>query len=97
MAWVKKTTKVYRDGKLVNTIEENLTESKYRKDLTKRIAGNQFSGHKTKLILGLSQDVNEGKIDGMRTTAYSTMGGRSVKYVYDTSYKYTKPHKKKRK
>ena len=35
MAWVKKTTKVYRDGKLVNIIEENLTRSKYRKDLTK--------------------------------------------------------------
>lgn len=97
MAWVKKTTKVYKDGKLVNTIEENMTESKYRKDLTKRIAGNQFSGHKTRLFLGLSQDVEEGKISGMRTTSYTTLGGKPVKYVYDSTYRYAKPRKRRKK
>lgn len=73
-----------------------MSESKYRKDLTKRIVGNQFSGHKTKLILGLSQDVNDGKIDGMKTTAYSQIGGKTVKYFYDTTYKYSKPKKRKK-
>lgn len=94
--FVRKTTKVYKNGKLINTIKTDMSKKKYHEDLTKEIVGANASGDKVKLKIGFMDDAANGKVDGLKHTAYRTLGGKSVKYVYDSSYKYASPHKKRR-
>lgn len=93
--FAKKVTKVYRDGKLVNTIKTSMSKKKYHEDLAKTITGAQSSGDKVKLRLGSESQSASGKVDGLKRTGFRTLGGKSVKYSWDSSY--TFPVEKSRK
>lgn len=86
--FARKTTKVYQDGKLVNTIKTNMSKKKYHEDLSKTVVRAASSNDKVKLKIGFMDDAAVGKVDGVKQTGYRTMGGKSVKWVWDSSYKY---------
>lgn len=92
--FAKKTTKVYKNGKLVNTIKQDMSRKKYFEDLGKTVTNSNYSGDKLSLKPSGSDDAALGKVTGFKHSFSRTLGGKPVKYVYDVSYKY--PTKRRR-
>lgn len=95
--FAKKTTKVYKDGKLVNTIESNMSKKKYYEDLGKTVTSANYSGDKIKFKPSGSDDAAIGKVSGYKHSFFRSLGNKQVKYTYDATYKYPKQRKGRRK
>lgn len=92
--FAKKTIKVYKEGKLVNTIQTNMSRKRYFEDVGKTVANSSYSGDRLKLKPSGSYDAASGKLAGYKQSFYRSLGGKQVKYTYDASYKY--PAKRER-
>ena len=94
--FAKKTVKVYKDGKLVNTIKTDMSKKKYYEDLGKTVMNAQYSGDKLRFSPVSSDDAVQGKAGGYRHSFFRTLGGKQVKYTYDAQYKYPTARKRRK-
>lgn len=91
--FVKKITKVFRNGRLVQTMENKMTEAQYNKDLAERLLEANVL-HSRKANVKRSQSVGT-KIDRMEEKATDANTGNRYRYV--STYYYPERRVKKAK
>ena len=90
--FAKKKTEVYRNGKLVNTMERKMTEGQYHKDVAQKLIDSAtLGGRKAKVTR--SSPWSGSKVDKIEERAVDTSSGNRYRYVT----KYTFPEPKARK
>lgn len=83
---------VYRNGKLVNTIERKMTEGQYHKDVAQKLIDSAtLGGRKAKVTR--SSPWSGSKVDKIEEHAVESNSGNKYRYVT----KYTFPEPKARK